>query len=267
VKRSRLYLAAVLAALVVAVPVAYGITFGQPDGNTHPYVGALAIEWNSEMIQICSGTLVAPQVFLTAAHCVAWLPEFGFSEDDVFVTFDPAFTPASTFHGGTYHAHPGFSDFQGKGGRAEPHDIAVIVLDAAPGITPARLPTRNLLDTLNERAGLRRETFTAVGYGTVREDKTRGFQPIFWDGLRRHSVQSALALNRTWLTLSMNPSTGNGGTCYGDSGGPHFLGPPGSDMVVSLTVTGDAPCRATDVTYRVDTDSARAFLGQFVALP
>jgi hypothetical protein len=63
----------------------------------------------------------------------------------------------------------------------------------------------------------------------------------------------------------MNPSTGSGGTCYGDSGGPHFLGD--TDMVVSLTVTGDAWCRATDVTYRLDTDSARSYLSQFVDLP
>jgi hypothetical protein len=65
--------------------------------------------------------------------------------------------------------------------------------------------------------------------------------------------------------LSMNPSTGNGGTCYGDSGGPHFLGD--SNIVVSITVTGDAWCRATDVTYRMDTDSARSYLADFVDLP
>jgi hypothetical protein len=32
-------------------------------------------------------------------------------------------------------------------------------------------------------------------------------------------------------------------------------------------VTGDAMCRATDTTYRLDTASARAFLDGFVALP
>jgi hypothetical protein len=61
----------------------------------------------------------------------------------------------------------------------------------------------------------------------------------------------------------MNPSTGDGGTCYGDSGGPHFLG----TTVVSVTVTGDRYCRATDKTYRVDTPTARSFLGLYVALP
>jgi len=58
----------------------------------------------------------------------------------------------------------------------------------------------------------------------------------------------------------MNLATGNGGTC---SGGPHFLG----DTVVSLTVTGDIPCKATDKTYRIDTVVAQESLGRFVALP
>ena len=33
------------------------------------------------------------------------------------------------------------------------------------------------------------------------------------------------------------------------------------------TITGDTPCRSTNVDYRLDTPSARAFLGRFVTLP
>jgi secreted trypsin-like serine protease len=67
----------------------------------------------------------------------------------------------------------------------------------------------------------------------------------------------------------MNPSTGNGGTCFGDSGGPHFLGagPTETRVVVAVTVTGDRYCRATDKTYRLDAPQARSFLDDFVALP
>ncbi|MFN2626594.1 MAG: hypothetical protein ABR520_10995, partial [Mycobacteriales bacterium] len=71
--------------------------------------------------------------------------------------------------------------------------------------------------------------------------------------------------NPAWLRISMNPSTGNGGTCYGDSGGPNFLGT--SAVIAATTITGDAVCRSTNVVYRLDTASARTFLGQFVALP
>jgi hypothetical protein len=34
-----------------------------------------------------------------------------------------------------------------------------------------------------------------------------------------------------------------------------------------IAVTGDAVCKATDKTYRLDTAAARAFLDDFVALP
>jgi len=40
-----------------------------------------------------------------------------------------------------------------------------------------------------------------------------------------------------------------------------------TDIVVLITVTGDAVCKATDRTYRMDTKSARSFLSDFVDLP
>lgn len=58
------------AAGVLAVS-AQAITFGEPDGTRHPYVGALVADWNEDSPgpdQFCSGTLVSPALFLTAAH-------------------------------------------------------------------------------------------------------------------------------------------------------------------------------------------------------
>ena len=54
----------------------------------------------------------------------------------------------------------------------------------------------------------------------------------------------------------MNPSKGDGGTCYGDSGGPNFLG--ATNIVAATTITGDSVCRSTNVDYRLDTPDARA---------
>jgi hypothetical protein len=112
---------------------------------------------------------------------------------------------------------------------------------------------------------LKDQRFTAVGYGTVRNDKRKAGQTFAFDGLRRYADQGFRSLTKAWLNLSMNPSTGSGGTCYGDSGGPHFLA--GTNVVASVTVTGDRFCRASDVTYRLDTPWSREFLGQFLALP
>ena len=36
--------------------------------------------------------------------------------------------------------------------------------------------------------------------------------------------------------------------------------------MAALTVS-DTPCRSTNVDYRLDTDSARSFLSQYVTLP
>jgi secreted trypsin-like serine protease len=108
-----------------------------------------------------------------------------------------------------------------------------------------------------------------VGYGTIRETNRTGFQGILDNVDRNRVEQEFLSLTKSWMTLSMNLATGNGGTCYGDSGGPHFIHIDGQEttIVASLTVTGDAPCKATDKTYRVDTEAAQEFLSQFVELP
>jgi hypothetical protein len=258
-RRTLMWLAVVAAALGLTGS-ALAITFGQLDGNRHPNVGALIYEnEDGERGILCSGTLIESDVFLTASHCTAFLESIGVAPGDVWVTFDPTFDDASPLLPGTYHTNPLFGVSPGF---AETHDIAVVVLDApAAGVTPARLPTLNQLNGMS----LKQQRFVAVGYGTVREDKRKGPASLFFDGQRRFAEQSFNALGKTWLHLSMNPSTGSGGTCYGDSGGPHFIGT--SDVVASITVTGDRFCRATDVTYRTDTASARAFLADFVSLP
>jgi hypothetical protein len=133
------------------------------------------------------------------------------------------------------------------------------------GITSAQLPTEGLLDSM--RSSLRDQTFTAMGYGTIRESRKKGPQDILPNPDRRVATQRFLSISDAWLRLSMNEATQNGGTCLGDSGGPHFLGDEESDLIVSITVTGDAVSKATDVTYRIDTPSARESLDEFVTLP
>jgi hypothetical protein len=68
---------------------------------------------------------------------------------------------------------------------------------------------------------------------------------------------------------SSGPARGDGGTCYGDSGGPNCLGAGATEtnIVAATTITGDFMCCATNVDYRLDTPSARGFLGQYVTLP
>ena len=264
--RGKLFIAVVVlaAALLLATPV-FGITFGELDGERHPNVGALLVAWpypDGDIDIVCSGTLISPTVFLTAAHCVNWMPGAGIQPGDVYVTFDTEYEiGSSTILSGTYYINPNaWHD------NSDAEDVAVVVLDEPiTDITPAILPPAGLLDDMKAAKELKGESFVAVGYGTVRDDKTGGPHPLYWEGYRRFATGTYNALTKGWLKISMNPATGDGGTCYGDSGGPHFLAD--SNMVVSLTVTGDINCRATDVTYRLDIPSAREYLKAFVELP
>lgn len=253
--------AAVLAYFAMAP--AHAITQSQPDGGLHPNVGAVVADIGPSPGPdiVCSGTLIAPTVFLTAAHCVAFIQSWDL---DLWVTFDPTWdeqeaAPAGLF-AGTGVVNPLF----GQGGMSDTHDMAVILLEESPGITPATLPTAGFLDDQS----LTGQRFTAVGYGWTRADKTGGpHSLVFRDGLRRYAEQTFYALQPSWLTLSTNPSLDSGGGCSNDSGGPHFFGGVTSNLIVSTTITGDQNCRAIDKTYRLDTPSARDFLRQFVTLP
>jgi len=258
-KRKLLIAAAVLAVGFLVATPAFGITFGEPDGDNHPNVGAMIVELNGVKRLYCSGTLISPTVFLTAAHCTVAAFARGADPHDTYVTFDPVWDATSTLYRGTYQLNPNYGHDM-----HDLHDVAVIILDEPiTDITPATLPGAGMLDDMKKAHELKDQQFVAVGYGRLRDDKTGGPHAIGDAGERYYAEQTFLALKPYWLQLSMNPSTGSGGTCYGDSGGPHFLG----DMVVSITVTGDAWCRATDVTYRMDTESARSYLSQFVTLP
>jgi secreted trypsin-like serine protease len=246
--------------LLVAGPVG-AITNGGVDGNGHPEVGALVVDFGDGAGRqvFCSGSLIAPTVFLTAGHCTADLAAQGIS--DVWVSFASAFTPSGPMIHGHYVTDPEFGAKPGSG--TDTHDEAVVLLDQAAGVTPVRLPTLGLLDMTK----LKGQTFTAVGYGTTRSSKRGGPHAFGFDAVRRSATQSFLSLEPVWLNLSINPSTGSGGGCYGDSGGPHFLGGSDSTLEVSITITGDSVCRATDKTLRLDTTAAREFLSHYVTLP
>lgn len=231
------------------------ITNGGPDGNAHPFVGGLLapVAYSDGTWIACSGTLISPTVFLTAAHCDLDIAR-------VAVTFESSYdAKTGKVYWGTWHADPNYNQTQ-----SNPRDIAVVVLDrAVKQITPARLPAAGSLSKLPGGT-----PFTAVGYGAQSVTIDQG--PTFnYADVRYMAVGTLTTTTSSWLKLSMNPALGDGGTCYGDSGGPNFLGAGSTEtnIVAATTVTGDAMCRATNVDYRMDTPSARAFLGRYVSLP
>jgi hypothetical protein len=169
-----------------------------------------------------------------------------------------------------FYAHPNYDPAQ------EFHnDVAVIVLDKpVPGVHDAtplpRLPALGLLDRMKADGSLNQSTrFTSVGYGFLGFTMGPGGPTPVRGQVRHYAVGSFDALAAEQLHLSQNEALDNGGTCNGDSGGPNFLGAGEEETrtIAGLTSTGETYCKATNVTYRLDTANARQFLGQYVALP
>jgi hypothetical protein len=239
---------------------------GTPTGpGNFPSVGALLFDFNSDGVingddELCTGSLIGPEVFLTAAHCVAWAP----AGSQFYVSFasDLYAKSIKVIRATGFTFDPGFGHDE-----ANLHDEAVVLLPkgSTKGTTPLALPRAGALDLLAAKGGLTNAIFINVGYGT--SAARTGVPTFFYDGKRNMSESEFASLQPNWLELLMNTSaTGLGGDCFGDSGGPKFLAGDNATIYATVT-TGDAVCRATSKDFRTDTPTARAFLGQFVTLP
>jgi hypothetical protein len=282
--------AAAAAALVASAAPAVAInSYNATPAPERTEVGALVATWDDDenpatpdrVDWVCSGTMVDANTFLTAAHCTApftWPPNVRFYvslDQDVQGALDAAAAahpgdPTAIARAvgveGVAHTESGY-----PGPASNPHDIAVVEVPAAAmaarwSFTPATLPTAGLLDRLGPQA-LNGTAFVVVGYGTEEAQRGPGGHVHPGGGVRMKAPEGFNALNKAWVRLSMHEQQGNGGACYGDSGGPNFAVLGGKLVLVATTITGDVPCYATNVTYRTDTPTARAFLTQFVALP
>lgn len=256
-------------AVLLSASTASAITYGFIDSsNAFSNVGAFIVKSPStgNIFPICSGTLIAPNVFLTASHCTAFFEQElvprGFT---AFVSFDKSIpfgdltsNKAKLIAVTNSVTNPAFNQAQSDSG-----DIGALILARTlNGLTPAALPSCGLLDQLSAQNGLQDAVFTAVGYG-LQNRVVGGGVPFFQDMNpipRMFAFSSFNSLNGGYIRLSQNPSTGDGGTCFGDSGGPNFLTVNGQRVLAAITITGDAVCRATNVVYRLDTPSASAFL-------
>lgn len=256
---------ALLLALVAAAVFsgsAGAITYGTEDGDLHPYVGGIVEQDKSSVwfgTPYCSASLVSPTVVVTAAHCGGYAR--------VPVSFEPTISPRSKVHWGTWYQHPSYYS-----GEDNPNDVAVVVLDKPVRIgTYAKIARRGLLDDMKAAGTLNRSTaFTSVGYGGQEDEPPHGWglpgSTFTYLDTREWAIGYFNALGKGYLTISQNPNAGSGGTCYGDSGGPQFLGGTDSNLQVSVTVTGDVFCKSTNKVQRLDIASVQSWLSQFVPL-
>ena len=257
----------VLMLLLTTLPAA-AITGGELDGDDHPNVGLMAAEIDGVYEWRCSGTLVAPRVFLTAGHCV------GDGATAARVWFDTDFADVPDFPYGGEVAIEGtpvpHDLYEWVGG--DPHDVGVVILDdAVTDIVPATLPTSGLLDQLKKDRVLvggyeEGVFFRSVGYGGALESWP---PPVLtYEKIRQWSESEYVALTKVHLHLTQKAVFDESGSCFGDSGGPVFWVDPednGNETIVAVTSSGDGQCVATGFNYRVDIPESLDWIEEQIA--
>ena len=238
------------------------ITNGSLDGANHPAVVLIIMDVGGRPAYRCSGTLIAPKVVLTAGHCTGEPGEFTgvriFTESDVQNgNNNYPYAGPNTIEARAWHAHPQFTE-----AAFFLHDVGVIELTSdvsLPAGAYGTLPAANSLDVLKPRSST---TFTSVGYGLQRINPAQ----VVAEKVRMVAEPHLLQINTGFtgsgsLLLSNNASTG--GTCFGDSGGPNYLG--ASNVVAGVTSFGlNGSCGGTGGVFRMDRPDVLAFVGQYL---
>ncbi len=281
----------VIGMFLAAASPAAAITGGSEDSdNTYSNIG-MVVFYQPDGRFRCSGTLIAPRVFLTAAHCAYqdigkvivtfdWLisrtaadserdipraaddagpndaiSEVGFTSADITA---PKYQGDQTWFLGTPRTHPDYSDFTDL---KNWNDTGVVFLDTAPGLPTTPLAPENYLNAFRQPR-LNATEFLVIGYGTEVRQADSGSQkptPMRQPIVRRYTTEVGQKMTDQVLQMNGNendPRAG-GGTCFGDSGGPAVHG----GYVVGDTSYGfTSNCRYLGGYQRVDIPVVRNWL-------
>ena len=271
---------ALLALAAMTFTPAQAVTDGKLDGNGHPAVVLLLMEVGGQPAFRCSGTLLNPRVLLTAGHCTSNYPDSPYTGMRVFtesnveagigITNNYPYAGPNAVEAVSWAAHPLFPT-----GSFVLHDVGVVILKAPGVVLPQAeygvLPTVNQLDALKVQRGKQDVTFTAVGYGLQQSFPT---QAAFLESNTRTryvATPQLLQINTPGFTgdfsllLSNNHNTG--GTCFGDSGGPNFLGSGATETKIVAGVTSfgiNGNCAGTGGVFRMDRQNVLDFVQSFL---
>lgn len=186
---------------------------------------------------LCSGTLIAPDAVLSAAHCFSSRrPGLAFE----VVVGDAVGPDAEVFPVVEVATHPGFD------AETRVNDVAVLWL-ATPvsGATPESLPG---VDALDPAVG---DPVELAGFGAT----AAGAIP---DGLARVGLGRVGEVRPGVVRVDPDPSV----SCVGDSGGPLFTS---AGQLIGVASSGDTGCRETSV-YALVAPTVAAFIEPTLAM-
>ncbi|HEY2744578.1 MAG TPA: trypsin-like serine protease, partial [Polyangia bacterium] len=201
------------------------ITNGAADTGDPAVVALVSLDGQA----VCTGTLIAPHVVLTAAHCGIDAGSF----DQFLVSFGDGASAAGAFALSDATAQPMFDP-----GTLD-NDVALLTLVEDAGVAPIALDARSLDDSF---VG---QSFTVAGFGS--SAASAGDQ-----GVKRSGTAMVTIVDDGDFTAAAAPSQ----PCGGDSGGPALFSDGTATVLTGVTSHGDFDCVDHAVFTRVDAQTA-----------
>jgi len=216
-----------------------------PNAPEHNAVVALMDVKTGYASFFCSGTLIRPNVVLSAAHCLKGKRAnkvVAFVGDQI----QNLQVGVNTFYGSAISVHPQYNS------RTITNDVAMLKLSQnVPGITPVPEVPANLPLIQGERVNFAGFGLTEDGiYGTKLQ--VDGDIDGFGCSATLCGCQVPPGVTATQFCYRQNPPATGSGPCSGDSGGPAFVYRNGQVYVGGMTSYGDANCTIYGVSTRAD---------------
>jgi hypothetical protein len=272
--------------LAIAAAPASAVTGNFEPDDEHPYVG-LVVFYDAEgnFLWRCSGSLLTPTVLLTAGHCTDQDAEESpvsarvYFQQDAGANYDPTtgIDPVSgypeTCAAGTLGVTCATSDelydfgFDDFAGFPNTRDVGLVILDQPITLSEyGSLAAPGTLDPLATQRGRQDVTFTVSGYGLSYTN------PVFTVSYRSRLMAETTLVNLNSanaggfnIQLSSAPANGRGGTCFGDSGGPVFLGGFESDLIVGVnSFVLNNNCAGVGFGFRVDSVEVQEWIESII---
>ena len=201
------------------------ITNGADDAGDPAVVALVSLDGQVE----CSGTLIAPHVVLTAAHCGI----DGSNFDQFLVSFGATASATGALALADALPHPMFDP------STLADDVALLTLRQAAPADPIAVDARPVDATWIG------QTFSAVGFGATAATASD-------EGQKRSGTAKVTAVDADSFTAMAAPSQ----PCGGDSGGPALFSDGTTTFVSGVTSHGDTACVDHAVFARLDVQAA-----------